>query len=125
MRIVDLICPQGFSSETLKVNLATEGTLRASVAVRVLFDYSGAGAKGVQLPIELVVLHDKGLEDGCFKKVFRRSAPTEYTFTVPDAGTYMVLLREQYHNRQFGSLTLMVEGERVSPILTTRRQQQL
>jgi hypothetical protein len=119
--MVDAISPMEMDTKRLRVTLASPGVKRTSDAIRVLFDYRGAGITGVQLPIELTILPATGTDEVRIHKVFRRVAPDEYTFRVNLAGKYLVTLKETFHNRYWGSLVVEVEGDRTSPILRARR----
>lgn len=113
MSILDELAPLYVGSESLKLSLAEPNTeARAFRSVTVLVDYSGAGEDGVQLPLELRVTGPSA--ESYVQRFFRRTAPSELSFTPKEGGSFLVLLREVAHNRRRGKLVVQVAGERIT-----------
>lgn len=112
MSTLDELAPLEVGSESLGLSLADPtATLQAFRAININVDYSGAGDDGVQFPLELRIT---GPSPSSFEQhFFRRTAPSQLSFTPKEGGPYLVLLREVAHNRRKGKLVLEVAGERV------------
>ena len=85
-------------------------------------DFDNHHPGGVVLPLILQVQPAFGRGVGYFEKVFRKTRPNSFAFSVPSAGQYLVLLRECFHNRWQGRLLIQVEGEEFTQILSTRQE---
>lgn len=66
---------------------------------------------GLQLPIEILITGPRGESD--FKRIVdRRIVRKSLTWTPKGAGRHTVVMREAAHNRWFGSLDVVVLGDR-------------
>ena len=122
--LLDLLNPVYLKEDRIGVQVEQGNRLLALQPITVEFDYSAADPVGVELPMEVVVapgFGQGGEGDGYRSKVFRRSVPTSYTFTVPGAGQYLVMIREISHNRWWGRLVIEVGGDQFSRVLSTGR----
>ncbi len=123
-RVIDYISPSYIEKEMFSVSLDSHDiVLYPNQPITVFFDYSSAGDPGAELPIELIVqpmFGDGGPAYGYFSKIFRRDIPAQYTFTVPSAGLYLVVLRECFHNRFVGRLEIEAVGDSFAQVRLTR-----
>jgi hypothetical protein len=78
-------------------------------AVQVNVDYSATGNAGIALPLDMIV--QGPTEESYIERTFRRFKPNTLSFVPIAAGEYLVLLREQAHNRWVGRLRLTVVGD--------------
>lgn len=124
-RTIDLLSPDYVGEEKIKILLRNEATLRAFLPITVDFDYTDVEINGLIPPLEFIVQPTFGLggpSSGYLYKKFTRSAPSEFTFDVPSAGIYLIVLREAWHNRYWGRLEITVAGDPlVTEITQTRR----
>lgn len=86
---------------------------RAFSPVIVDVDYSRTLPDGVVLPLELVIQAPSA--SGYVRRVIRRLAPADITFTPREGGTHLVMLREMYHQRWMGRLRVPVAGDPLTP----------
>jgi len=113
-RTIDLLSPENVGEEKIRVLLRNPTTLVAYQPITIDFDYSEVEINGLIPPFEFIVQPTFGLggpESGYLYKKFTRNAPTEFTFDVPFAGTYLIVLREAWHNRYWGRLEITVTGD--------------
>ena len=121
---IDLVSPSFVEEKKITITLESTETLLADRAITALFDYTDAGDGGVVLPLDFIVQPvsgEPGEPGGYLEKNFTRSVPERYTFTVPAAGEYLLVLSERYHNRYWGSLDIVVEGDEFTELEITRR----
>ena len=79
---------------------------------RVLIDASACDRNGgLQLPIEIIITGPRG-ESDFVRIVDRRTVRTSLTWTPKGAGRHTIVMREAAHNRWFGSLDVVVTGDR-------------
>lgn len=110
MQIEDL-SPATVGEDRIAVELADPETKPTALRpVLVNISYDAADPEGVVLPIEVLV--QSPVAEGFEEKVFRHSKPTSYAFTPITAGSHLVLVREQAHNRWVGRLVIDVQGDR-------------
>ena len=117
-RTIDLLSPDNVGEEKIRILLRNETTLRAFQSITVDFNYDDVEINGLIPPLEFIVQPTFGLggeSSGYLYKQFTRDAPSEFTFDVPSAGIYLVVLREAWHNRYWGRLEITVEGD---PLIT-------
>lgn len=111
---LDLICPSNVGDEafTLRVTSHRQGQPIATFETVVIeIDYTGAGAVGPVLPIEVIVstLADRR----AFERVVYRSTPPAQAIVRPTtAGRWLVTVREVAHDRAWGAVELDVIGSR-------------
>ncbi len=124
--LIDIISPTFLGESCIKVSVDPScEPLMAFRPVMVDFDYAGAAPEGIALPLELIVqpaLSAAADAGGYHRKVFNRHPPTSYTFAVPSAGDYLVLIREVAHNQWQGRLVITVGGDRLSTGITRERR---
>jgi hypothetical protein len=115
--IIDIISPVEMGEQRISVTLdETSKPLLAFKPITINFDYSNASPEGIVLPLEIEVQPDAkhiAQAGGYRTKIYRTIAPESYTFTVPSAGDYLVVLREIYHMQWYGKLLLEVDGDRL------------
>jgi len=119
-RTIDLLSPENVGEEKIMILLRNDVTLRAYQSITVDFNYDDVETAGLIPPLEFIVQPTFGLggeSSGYLYKQFTKDAPNEFTFTVPSAGIYLVVLREAWHNRYWGRLEITVEGD---PLVTER-----
>lgn len=79
-------------------------------AVQVNVDYSKADLDGgIALPLDMII--QGPTEESYIARTFRRFVPRTLSFIPLAAGTHLVLLREQAHNRWVGRLRVTVIGD--------------
>jgi len=84
-------------------------TQRARTAVSVTVNYDACEPEDAVLPLELIIT---GPSPSSFKRrIFRRALPSAFDFTPVEGGTHQVMLRETWHNRWIGVLSVNVAGE--------------
>jgi len=112
---LDILSPTYVKADriTLTVDEGSE-PLQPFKPITINIDYGDADPSGIACPIE-TILQPGGSKGGAAYgyryKVHRRTPPDSWTFTVPSAGTYLVLVREIHHNRWQGRLVITVEGD--------------
>ena len=77
------------------------------------------------MPLEVIVQPENAevaAAGGYRRKVFKRHAPTSYTFTVPSAGDYLIVIRELAHNQWRGKKTITVGGDQLSTASSRARR---
>lgn len=112
--------PKIVGANRLKITLSPD-TLTPAALTPVIFlvDYSGATADGgVVLPLEMLV---QAPSTAGFKRAtFTRTRPSALVYTPISSGPHLVLLREMWHNKFFGSLTFEVVGDPLDPEIPFR-----
>ncbi|MCP4674325.1 MAG: hypothetical protein GY854_02165 [Deltaproteobacteria bacterium] len=116
--LIDRISPTflGDSRIRVSINPCCE-PLMAFRPITVDLNYDDAEPEGVVLPLEITVqpaFAEVSAAGGYRHKVFHRHVPSSYTFTVPSAGDYLILIREYAHNQWQGRLVITVAGNRLS-----------
>lgn len=115
--LIDIISPDYLDEKRIKVSVDPDcEPLMAFKRIIVNFNYDATYPEGVILPLILTVQPGSGggVANGYRRKVFRRVVPSSYTFVVPGAGKYLVLLKEEAHNYWQGRLIITVGGDPVS-----------
>lgn len=116
--VIDTISPLYIGDQKISIEVDSScKPLMAFKRIIINIDYSDALPEGVILPLELIVqpgFGGGGEANGYKRKVFRRTAPESYTFTVPSSGDYLVVVREIFHNQWRGSQIITVGGDPVS-----------
>jgi len=125
--ILDIMSPTYIGEKKLTVEVDPASELLTNRPITINFGYDNAIVSNfnhsVNLPLQLIVqpgFGEGGTGNGFISKTFRQSRPSSYTFSVPSSGNYLVTLREMYHNRWFGSLTISVTGDEFSRLVTSR-----
>lgn len=119
--MIDMLTPDEAEQQAIVISTETTEALHSKKPITLLFDYDDTLPSGVVLPLKLSVMPVSEGAAGAFRKTFRRSIPSRYTFLVYHGGQYLVLLKEMFHNRWFGTLMLEVEGDRLESVPLTRR----
>lgn len=110
--ILDLISPTNVGSDQISITLEEGVSPVQNKAFTIFFDYSQAqDLGGLVLPIELIVQPLNLDLDAYFKKVFRRSFPSSFSFSLPGAGDYLIVMRECFHNKFQGRLVITLSGD--------------
>jgi len=117
MSVADEISPKTLGENRLDLTLdvpegldALEFVPRAHQLISVSVSYARADPDGLVLPLELVVVGPSGTATRQ-SRYFQRFAPSALTFRPREGGETLVVLRELFHNRWFGSLVFEVEGD--------------
>lgn len=121
--LLDSLSPIGIGADKIVITKDQSSLLQAFHPVILNFDYSACYPDGVVLPIEIVVqpgFGPGGPGCGFRSKIFRRSAPTSYSFTPPSSGQYLVVIKELFHNYWQGRIRLEIAGDSLSDIYTER-----
>lgn len=107
---IDTLSPAYVGEDRIKLSLdPASSPVLVGKAVAILVDYSACEPEGTGLPLDLIV---QGPSYTSYReKVFRRYRPERVAFVPSEAGEHLVLLREQHHNRWFGSLRVTVVGD--------------
>lgn len=101
--------PDSMRTKTIGVALRDDPpVLRVGVPVTVDFDYSRSTA---QLPLRVTVQSGTSKESAS-EQVFSRVRPGEFTFTPVEGGPHYIRIGELFHQREFGSLHLTIDGPR-------------
>jgi len=116
--LIDRISPDFLCEQRIKIQMdQSSEPLMPFRRIIVNFDYGDADPEGVVLPLELIVqpaFGGGGAALGYRRIVFRRTAPSSATFTVPSAGQYLLVLREMAHNQWYGRHLITVGGDPIS-----------
>ena len=109
---LDELAPMNVGAKALTLSLASPSEpLRAFSAIVINVDYTGAGGAGIVLPLEMTVV---GPSSASFaRKNFRRVAPSALSFTPKEGGRHLVRLREIGHNKIYGTIEMVVSGDRI------------
>jgi hypothetical protein len=121
--MIDSISPIYVGSDKIVVTLDENSSRLAFSPVTVNFDYSAALPADIVLPLEVVVqpAFSPGGDGGGFRsKTFRKNRPTSYTFNPPAAGTYLIVIRELFHNQWQGRFEVVIAGDEFSTANTER-----
>lgn len=110
MATIDEISPPYVGEDKLVLTLEDpQLTLLANLPFQVNVDYSATEPEGLQLPLELILQGPKAGQQT--RRLFTRSLPSSLLLTPRVRGTHFILLKELFHNRWQGRLTVEVEGE--------------
>lgn len=110
---LDEISPRNYGEDRLRLQLsAPNQVLRAFEPIILSVDYSRALPEGIVLPLEFAVTAPSDVNS--VRKVYRRFAPTELTFTPREGGSHLIRISELWHNYWWGRLTLEIAGDRLS-----------
>ena len=119
---LDIISPSDLGADKIVITIDQVSLpLLAHQAITLNFDYSKTTPGGVVLPLIMQVQPAFGRGVGYFEHVFRRTRPESYAFVLPSAGSWLVVLRECWHNAWQGRLLLDVGGEEFSQIQSSRQ----
>jgi hypothetical protein len=91
--------------------------VRAFQAVDIIVTPTGLALEaGLSLPLDLIITAPSSARIGSplRRHAFRRVVPTVVSFVPREGGPHLVVLRERNHNLFWGSLTLDVQGERLT-----------
>jgi hypothetical protein len=107
---IDEICPPDVGAEKIGLQLTEPDVkLLAHVPFQISIDYSKALPVGVSLPIEVTIF---GPEPGLVTRdVYKRALPSTLLLKPFSGGPHFILVREMFHNKWQGRLTVDVEGE--------------
>lgn len=122
MSFIDDFSPLIVGSDRIEISLDPL-TLNPTAGQAVIFrvDYSGAKADGgVVLPFVFTV--QAPTIAGYYRKIFRRSAPSELIYFPISSGPHLVRLAEIGHNKFFGALPFQVAGDPIIAIRIGGRQ---
>ena len=110
MASVDEISPTYVGEDRIVLTLSDPDTkILANVPFQVDVNYAAADPEGIILPLELV-LHGPNAGDKQ-RVLFERAAPSSVLLVPRVRGRHTILLKELFHNRWQGRLTVNVEGE--------------
>jgi hypothetical protein len=120
----DMLSPDYSELEKIVVTKDITGDVFVFNPITINFDYSACetatdAGEGVIVPMELILqpnFGDGGAGGGYINKIFRRNAPSSFTFTVPGAGFYLIVIKEIFHNRWWGRLRFEVQGDQFSTV---------
>lgn len=109
---LDEVSPRYMGEDRLRLTLSyPDAKLAAFTPILVSVDYSRALPAGVGLPLEFTVTAPSAVNS--IATVFRAYIPQQLAFTPREGGRHLVRLAEQWHNRWWGSIELIVEGDRI------------
>jgi len=118
--ILQMLSPGYVGEERITIQVAeTSKPLLTSKTITLEFDYGDSEPADIAIPLELIIqpgFGSGGNGSGYTRKVFRRNAPTSFTFRLPGAGTYLASISEQFHNRWWGRLLFTVGGDQFSQV---------
>ena len=125
MALIDDISPVTVGEDKIKLTLdpASDPPL-ANRPITINVDYSDADPNGVVLPLRFVLqpaFGGGGAGNGYDEYTYRNVAPSTLTVQVANAGEYLLLLKECFHNRWQGRLILNVEGDPFTTEVETER----
>lgn len=107
---IDILSPAYVGEDRIKLSLdPSTDPPRVGQAVAIRVDYSRSEPEGASLPLDFIVQGPS--ENSYHERVYRRYKPARLAFVPSEAGEHLVLLREQHHNRWFGKLVVVVEGD--------------
>jgi hypothetical protein len=112
---IDILSPVYVGNDKIRLSVAPDsGTLLPWVPITLDVVYTDADPSGIELPLVFTVQPGDavgGEARGYQRKTYSRNAPDTLTFRVPAAGTYLVTLKERFHNRWQGRLVITVAGD--------------
>lgn len=109
--LIDELSPLTVGSERIALSPADPLTpARAFAPFSVTVDYALCAPEGVVLPLEMIVTSPTKSK----RTLFRRLAPTELTIHPDEGGPWIVVLREDAHNRWWGRLAIDVDGDQLT-----------
>lgn len=112
MSVQDELTPSYAEDARIDVSLASPlSPIFPRRPCRLQIDSTRCAPYGLQLPIEIIVTGPRGEQDFA-RVVLRRTIPRSFTFSPKGAGRYTVVVREAAHNRWYGSLDVVVLGDR-------------
>ncbi len=124
--LIDIISPMYLGETRIRVSVNPScEPLMAFRPVTVDFNYDATKPGGIALPLVLVVqpaLSEVAAAGGYRRKVFKRHPPVSYTFTVPSAGDYLIMIREFAHNQWRGQKVITVGGDQLSTASSRTRR---
>lgn len=106
---IDEIAPRYIREKRITVALGEDTPLQSGKPVLLTVDYSKCDPEGVVLPL---VFEVQGPSSASYqRREFRRASPGSILFKPREGGTHVVTLREAFHNRWWGSVSMKVSGE--------------
>lgn len=114
MANLEELSPSYVGEDRIALTLADpQVPILANVPFQVNVDVSATLPEGLVLPIELVV---SGPSTGQYKRrLFTKSVPNSLLITPTVRGSHFILIRELFHNRWQGRLTVEVRGDDLQP----------
>ena len=113
MSIEDELSPGYVKERRIKLSLdPNTGVPRARQSVVIFVDYADALPEGIVLPLILEVQGPSALSYET--RSFVRNAPQSLVVTPKEGGDYTVILRENAHNRWWGSVKFTAQGDQLS-----------
>lgn len=111
MPSLDILSPSDVRTRRITLALARPFDRRLAFRpIELSVRLTGAAlTAGIVLPLELTVT--SATLANFYRHVFTRVAPTSVTFTPREGGEHLVRLREVTHNKWWGALVVVVEGD--------------
>lgn len=107
---IDEISPADIGEDKLVLQLADpSATIQIFIPFEICVNYDATEPEGVVLPLELVIRGPRPGQET--RRKFTRSRPERLLVTPTTRGQHFVLLRELFHNRWQGRMTVEVIGE--------------
>ena len=127
--ILEMLSPDFDELEKVTSTQDVTGDVFAFDPVTVNLDYSKCetandAGEGVVVPIEVIIqptFGDGGEAGGYRNKIFRREAPSSFTFSVSAAGQYLIVVKEIFHNQWWGRLLINIQGDPFSTVVPIER----
>jgi hypothetical protein len=111
--LLDEVCRADVGEQFITLSLTDpDAPLIAHQPIALQISYELALPSGVALPLVATVSSGRSLPS-YQRRVFRRVAPAEFTFTPREGGRHLVRISEVYHQRWWGFIYLDVVGPRL------------
>lgn len=123
--VQDLWSPAYVGEDRIGITVAEESFLAENLVVNrpvsFILDYSECEPEGVTLPMMITVQPQFGDGSEYARQVYTRTRPDYFTFTPRSAGTYLILVRERFHNLWQGRKNVIVVGDPYSDVVVSAR----
>ncbi len=122
---LDRVAPANVGEDRITIDIDEDSFLAGNLVVlrpiTMRFGYAATLPEGVILPIEVMIQPKFGDGAGFIRDVFKRVAPTSFTFKPTLAGEYLILVRERFHNKWQGRKTVLVNGDPAGDVQLSER----
>jgi hypothetical protein len=104
---LDELCPPFVGEERISLSVAPDAIIRAHANLDVFVSYGAVGPSGLVLPLDLILAPPT--VDNRTVRTFRRFVPQSLVVRIDEPGTHLLILRERFHNRWWGRLTITAQ----------------
>ena len=110
-RIIDRVAPSYEGEDMISLSIRPGSLTRVNHPCTINIDQSPAGENGISLPV-LAIVQPRFGDGSEYKEIeYDTFLPESFSFIPRKAGSYLVLIKEIYHNRWQGRLTVEIAGD--------------